>query len=180
MARMRIGELLVAQGAIDAIQLESALAHQRRWGGRLGGCIVSLGFLREPAVLGAVGEQLGVPFVEIGDRYVPPAVLRLLPERLIRTRKVLPLSRVNDARGAAVVVALADPADLGVLDEITFATGLRVKPVLAAEDDLARAIARLLDGETLQRAGFSYRPDALELPEDTSPLTLLRRGDTYH
>lgn len=176
MARMRIGELLVAQGAIDAIQLESALAHQRRWGGRLGRCIVSLGFLREPAVLGAVGEQLGVPFLEIGDRHVPPAVLRLLPERLIRTRSVLPLSRVNDARGAAVVVALADPGDLGVLDEITFATGLRVKPVLAAEDDLAQAIARLLDGETLQRAGFAYRPDAVELPEDTSPLTLLRRG----
>ncbi|ABC83102.1 general secretion pathway protein GspE [Anaeromyxobacter dehalogenans] len=177
MARMRIGELLVAQGAIDAVQLESALAHQRRWGGRLGRSIVSLGFLGEPIVLGAVGAQLGVPFMELGDRHVPPAVLRLLPEKLIRTRKVLPLSRVNEPRGAAVVVALADPADLGVLDEITFATGLRVKPVLAAEDDLEQAIARLLDGATLRRGGFAYRPDAVDLPEDTSPLTLLRRAD---
>jgi type IV pilus assembly protein PilB len=176
MARVRIGELLVAQGAIDALQLASALSHQQRWGGRLGRSIVAMGFLREEAILATVGAQLGVPVIELGDRTIPPAVLRLLPQRLIRQRRVLPIGRVGHGQRGTVVVATADPFDLCVLDELAFAVGRGVRPVLAAEDDLTRAIARLLDGVTLPRAGFEHRPDALDLTDDPRPLTLVHHG----
>ena len=176
MARERIGELLVAQGAIDGLQLASALSHQARWGGRLGRSLVAMGFLREEAVLATVGAQLGIPVVELGDRSVPSAVLRLLPERLIRARRVLPLGRVGGGPSGVVVVATADPFDLPALDELAFAAGRGVRPVLAGEGDLDRAIARLLDGVILPRPGFQHRPDALELPEDARPLTLIRLG----
>lgn len=176
MARVRIGEMLVAQGAIDALQLASALSHQQRWGGRLGRSIVAMGFLREEAVLATVGAQLGIPVIDLGDRNVPPAVLRLLPERLIRARRVLPLGRLGGGRGGVVVIATADPFDLHLLDEVAFAAGRGVRPVLAGDEDLDRAIARLLDGVTLPRSGFQHRPDALELPEDPRPLTLVRLG----
>jgi hypothetical protein len=175
MARVRIGEMLVQQGRIDPYQLESALAHQRRWGGRIGRAIVHLGFMKERAVLEVVGNQLGVPFVVIG-----------VPQKLVRGRKVLPLARLSDTRRGPLVVALADPADLHVLDEIAFATGMQVKPVLAAESDIEQAIARLLDGVVAPRVtGFAGRRDAIDLPEDTSPLTVLRRdpgtrGPTMH
>jgi len=188
MARVRIGEMLVQQGRIDAHQLESALAHQRRWGGRLGNAIVHLGFMKEHAVLEVVGGQLGVPFVAIGDRHVPPQVLALVPQKLIRARKVLPLARLTETRRGPLVVALPDPSDLHALDEVAFATGMEVKPVLASEADLDEAIARLLDGVVKPRpAGFAGRGDAIDLPEDTSPLTVLRRdppktggGPTMH
>lgn len=176
MARERIGEMLVARGAIDALQLASALSHQRRWGGRLGRSLVAMGFLPEETVLATVGAQLGVPVIELGDRTVPPAVLRLLPERLIRARRVLPLGRLGPRWGGAVVVATADPFDLKALDEVAFAAGRAVRAVLAAEEDLDRAIARLLDGVTLPPRGFQHRADALELPDDPRPLTLVRLG----
>ncbi len=177
MARVRIGELLVGQGAIDALQLASALSYQQRWGGRLGRSLVAMGFVREEALLATVGAQLGVPVIEIGDRAVPPAVLRLLPQRVIRSRRVLPLGRLGAARGGAVVIATADPFDLPALDELAFTVGRSVRPVLAAEDDLDRAIARLLDGVILPRPGFLHRRDALELPEDDRrPLTLIHHG----
>jgi hypothetical protein len=51
MARVRIGELLMRQGRIDELQLQSALAHQSRWGGRLGRAVVHLGFLDEATLL---------------------------------------------------------------------------------------------------------------------------------
>lgn len=177
MSRPRIGEMLVANGVIDTLQLESALAHQRRWGGRLGRSIVHLGFMKETALLHAVGQQLGVPFVEIGDKVVPREILLLVPEKLIRTRRVLPLSRLQDSRRGPLVVALSDPADLLLVDEVSFACGMQVRPVLAAEADLEQAIARLLDGRAPRTVGFANRRDAIELPEDTSPLTLSRRGD---
>lgn len=186
MARVRIGEMLVQQGRIDTHQLESALAHQRRWGGRLGRAIVHLGFMKEHAVLEVVGGQLGVPFVTLGDRHVPPQVLALVPPKLVRTRKLVPLARLSESRRGPLVVALADPTDLHALDEVAFATGMAVKPVLAAEADLDEAIARLLDGVVKpQPAGFAGRRDAIELPEDTNPLTVLRRepgpkGPTMH
>ena len=175
MARVRIGELLVQRGNIDAVQLQSALAHQRRWGGRLGRAIVQLGFMKERAMLETGSEQLGVPFVEIADRPIPPQVVALVPEKLIRSRKVMPLELLGSGRRGPLVVALADPADLRVIDEIAFATGMTVKPVLVAEHDVEAAIALHLDGVVLRReSGFGGREDAIELPEDTNPLSVER------
>lgn len=171
MARLRIGEMLVQRGCIDAVQLQSALAHQRRWGGRIGRSIVQLGFMKEPVLLQNLGEQLGVPFFEIGDRQIPHHVLALVPERLMRARKALPVERLGNGRRGPLVVALADPSDLATLDELAFATGMAVRAVLASEQDLDRAIARLLDGVVARRdPGFQGRKDAIDLPEDPSPL----------
>lgn len=173
MARQRIGELLVQQGRIDAVQLQSALAHQARWGGRLGRALVQLGFVPERALLEAVGGQLGVAFVEIGERVVPRDVLALVPAKVIRARKVLPLERLS-GRGA-LVVAAADPSDLTVLDDVAFAAGLPVRALIAAEADLDRAIARHLDGAVARRdGGFSDREDAIPIDADAGPLPLVR------
>lgn len=169
MARVRIGELLVHGGQIDAMQLESALAHQRQWGGRLGQAIVRLGFLTEERLLQAIGAQLGAPFVVIGERVVPPAVVALVPRKIIRNRRAFPLEKRSEFRRGPLVVAFADPADLPAVDEIAFVTGLEVRPVLAAEWDLDQAIARHLDGPPKPGAGGD-RVRALDLPPDTSPL----------
>jgi len=172
MARMKIGELLVSHGRLDELQLQSALAHQSRWGGRLGRAVVHLGFLDEATVLETIAEQLGVPFVTLGDRRVEPQVLALVPSKLILARRVLPLAKLSESRRGPLVVALADPGDLAVLDEVSFVTGLDVRPTLATEADLDQAISRLLG----PGPGAARRLAPLELPEDTSPLTALRRG----
>jgi len=132
--------------------------------------------MKEQALLENVGAQIGVPFLESGDRTIPRQVLALVPERLVRARKALPIEQLGGGRRGPLVVALADPGDLGTLDELAFATGMAVKPVLAAEADLDRAIARLLDGVVVQRdvGSFGARKDAIDLPEDSNPLRGLR------
>ncbi len=171
MSRIRIGELLVQAGRLDADQLQVALAHQRQWGGRLGGAIVQLGFLSERTFLETLGQQLGAPFVEIGQREIPPKVIGVVPRKLAQARRVLPLSLEVGRRRDALVVALADPADLGVIDEIAFATGLEVRPVLAGEADLDRALERHLGLAPRARSsgGFTQRTDSIELPPDHPP-----------
>lgn len=163
--RKKIGQLLLEVGALDPFQLESALAHQRRWGGRLGRAIVHLGFMREADVLSAVGNQLGVPFVPLGDRVIPGDVLSTVPEKVIRRHKVLPIALLRGHRRGPLVVACPDPSDLPVLDDLTFATGLEIRPVLASEAELDQAIASHFQGARGQAL-----PRAIELPEDTSPL----------
>ncbi len=181
MARVRIGEMLVEQGRIDALQLQSALAYQRQFGGRLGHAIVALGFMDEPSVLAAVAAQLGVPVLEIGDRPIPPEVLALLPARLMRARRAVPLARLAETRRGPLLVALPDPADLAALDEIAFATGLDVRPVLASDEDVSRALDRLLDGVHRDQASrFASRGDAVDVPEDDGPLAAIRKGTPLH
>ncbi len=145
-SRLPIGQLLIQAGRIDGWQLQSALAHQRRWGGRLGEALVSLGFVSEPVLLAELSRQLGVPYLELGERYVPPAIVRLVPERLIRARKVFPIALATASRRGPLVVATSEPQNLTVLDEVTFASGMRVKPVLASARDIERAIDRHLGG----------------------------------
>lgn len=171
MARTRIGELLVSGGEIDSAQLDSALAHQRQWGGRIGQAMVRLGFLSEERLLVAVGAQLGAPFVVIGQRVVPPQVLSLVPKKLMLARRAFPLEKLAEHRRGPLVVAFADPADLPAVDELAFATGLEVKAVLAAEWDIEQALARHL-GE----APGAGRPRSIDLPPDTSPLSGAKKG----
>ncbi len=183
MARTPIGEMLLAQGRIDAVQLRSALDYQQQWGGRLGHALVTLGFLSEADLLRAVALQLGVPFMEIGDRYVPPEVLRAIPEKLIRQRRAFPLALLSEARRGPILVALSEPANLAFLDELSFAAGRLVKPVLASEGDIDRAIARHLGGDAPALAGETRQ--AIELADDGTEerMDLVERPHTprtYH
>jgi len=163
MAHVRIGEILVNQGQIDASQIESAISYQRQWGGRIGRAIVQLGFLSEQQLLEAVGGQVGAPFVVIGQRTIPAEVVALIPRRLMRTRRVIALERLTEQRRGPVVVAFSDPENLTAIDEIAFITGLAVRPVLAGEDDLEQAISRHI-GERVQLSAFEERVNPPSYP----------------
>jgi type IV pilus assembly protein PilB len=114
-----------------------------------------------------LARQLGVRFVEIGDRMVSSAVLHLVPERLIRKYKAFPLGVLGGRRGP-LVVALGDPADLRLVDDIAFATGMGVEAALATPADIDQAIARHLDGAT------SRPTREIDLPrDDPGPMRLV-------
>ncbi len=133
-------------GHVDVWQLQSALAHQRCWGGRIGEALVRLGFVTEPVLLAEVARQHGVPYVEIGERIVAPAIVRLVPEKLIRARKVFPIAYASQPRRGLLVVATSKPQDLAVLDEVAFASGKTVNAALASDRDVERAIERHFGG----------------------------------
>jgi hypothetical protein len=148
MTRTPIGQMLLQAGLIDSWQLQSALSEQQRWGGRLGDALVRLGFISRHDLLKSVARQHGVPYVEIANRPVPPHVLRLVPEKIIRSRKVFPIAYAGAPRRGMLVVATSEPQNLVALDEIAFASGQTVKAALASDEDIAQAIERYLGEET--------------------------------
>ncbi len=169
MARVLLGQLLQHDGLLGEDQLRCALAHQRKWGCRLGQSLLRLRLVSPEHLLTAAARQLGVPAVHLGGRIVPRAILRRLPEKLIRRRRVLPLELVASDRGMRLVVAFAAAEDLSVVDEVSFAAGLRVAPVLVSDEDMDYALAR---------HGFAdpipARREALELPAlPIEPMQLL-------
>lgn len=136
------GQFLVNAGRIDAAQLESALALQRELGGRVGESLVSLGHISESLLFRELARKHGVRYVLLGNFRVDPGVLRLVPERLIRSRRVLPIALVQEQGRTTLLVATSAPQDLALLDEVAFAAGMRVKGALASDRDLDLAIER--------------------------------------
>jgi type IV pilus assembly protein PilB len=145
MARVLIGQLLQQQGLIEDHHIQSALTYQVKWGGRIGQALLRLRFVEEERLLATLGRQLGVPSIHIGDQMTSPGVLRLIPEKVIRRHRVLPLEVISTGRSERLVVAFPAPENLLVVDEVAFAAGMDVEPVLAGDEDLDLAIARHLD-----------------------------------
>lgn len=134
----RIGEILVARGVLNQEQLRSGLEAARRNGGRVGTWLVRLGYINEAALLEGLSQQFGCPAAKAIDLATAPlAVRNLLPATFCKRHMVLPFNR----SGRQLDVAMMNPADLVVLDEMTRATGLIVRPYVATEAALTAALA---------------------------------------
>ena len=173
-ARKRIGELLLDQGAIDDHQLQSALQYQRDHGGRLGAALVAKGALTEEQLVKVLGETLNIPVVDIPDR-IDPAALKLIKTQFAEDHEVFPL-HLDDARTTGrrtLALAVADPLDIPTLEEVEFVTGCRVQPVLATPSQIRVAILRHYRKQNIdqRRQGGSMtvvRPGGVEEEIDTT------------
>lgn len=140
--KKRIGEVLVEAGIINTMQLSVALGEQRQWGGRLGSIIIKLGFADEEAMAGVLEKQLGQSCISLEDITIPPDVLKRVKVEVARKYGIIPI----DYDKGVLTVAMSDPTDLGTLDELGFTLGTRLKPVLALESAIMRAIAFHYEG----------------------------------
>lgn len=134
----RIGEILIAKGALTQDQLRSGLDAARRNGGRVGTWLVRLGYINEAALLEGLGQQFGCPAAKAIDLATAPLTVRnLLPPAFCKRHMLLPFNR----SGRQLDVAMVNPGDLVVLDEMTRSTGLIVRPYIATEAALTAALA---------------------------------------
>jgi len=140
-----LGALLRDRGLLTGEQLEAAIARQVKTGRRLGHILVELGFVTPEAVLEALSQQMGVPTTRINAHTVQVDALSALPEKVARRHTAFPLQKV----GTTLLVALATPRDLSVLDDIRFASGCEVQVVLALEDEILTALNRYYRDEWL-------------------------------
>jgi type IV pilus assembly protein PilB len=132
----RLGDLLVAGGIITSSQLEEALNYQRAKGGRLGICLIKLGFLSEDILHSVLTRQFGVSLVDLFANEIEPEVVKLLPREYVVRYQVVPVRR----NGSVLSVAMNDPNDVLVLDDLRFRTGCRIEPLLARESQIREAI----------------------------------------
>jgi type IV pilus assembly protein PilB len=145
-AKKRLGEMLIESGVIDPHQLQSALGHQRKWGGKLGQALVDLKLATEPQIVNALSRKFGYEVVDVGalPRTAPvEAALRLVPKELALRQTLIPIA----ADTGSITVAMSDPSNIAVVDEIAFRTGRRVKVALAGDRQIAGAVRRLYFAE---------------------------------
>jgi type IV pilus assembly protein PilB len=129
------GEVLVEEGLITSDQLERAAAEQERVGRSLGRVLIDLGLVKEPDLVAVLARQIGLEFVDLGERQIDPQAAGLISEQVAKRYRALPIG-FEDER---LVVAMSDPANVFALDDIRTITGMEVKPVVATAADIEAA-----------------------------------------
>ena len=114
------------------------MRYQKVKSGRLGSCLIKLGFLTEEILHSVLSRQFGIDVVEPASWEVDPDVLKLLPREWAVRLTIIPIRRENNV----LFVAMSDPNDVITLDELKFRTGLRITPLLASEAQIREGIDR--------------------------------------
>ncbi len=159
----RLGESLVEAGLINETQLNHALERQKQWGGRLGSNLVMAGILKERELLRFLAKQTGVQEVNLTYSMFSRDAVKKLPQKLAEQYNVVPVRMKNKS---TLVVAMVDPTDLNAVDQVQFATGNRVEPVLASHSSIANAINHFYAGVPLADLGPKDKPFSEDDEED--------------
>jgi len=134
----RLGEILIKESLITSEQLNQALEYQKQHSGRLGTCLMKLGFVTDDEITAVLSRQYGVPSINLKYYEVEAAVIKLIPQDTAVRYQVVPLSRV----GSTLTIAMTDPTNVFAMDDIKFMTGFNVEPVVASETAIAEAIQK--------------------------------------
>src|SRR5260221_4021903 len=138
--RKRLGQLLTELGVVDEHQLQSALGHQKQWGGKLGAVLVQKGFCKEAEVVSALSKHLGMQAVKLADAKVDARAVKFVSKQIAEKLHVFPYEISGTGRGEVVTIAMSDPTDLSAVDQLAFHTGKRIKPILAGDSEIVQAI----------------------------------------
>ena len=169
----KIGEMLLKGNLITQEQLLTALDTQKRTRERIGSLLVKAGAIKEPELLSFLGRQFNIPVVELSKYEINPEVVRLLPEDMVQKNLALPINRV----GAKLIVAVADPSNMAILDAIGFKTGYSVELVLASEREITAAINKYFDQSLEFKDIISELDDELEVVrEEEVDVSEIERG----
>jgi type IV pilus assembly protein PilB len=134
--RKLLGEMLVDEGLITAEQLNKAIVQQKQSGLRLGQLLIRMGLVTEEGIIATLGDQAGIPYVNLDNYIIDPKVINLIPENLARSSLIIPLFRI----GATLTIAMADPLNVKAIDEARRKAGCEVDMAVSTEEQIRRAI----------------------------------------
>lgn len=181
--KIRIGDVLIAAGAITEEQLQEALDYQKENGGKLGNVLVELGFISDQILITLLTQQLGIDYISLKGAKIEDSVVHLVPEPMIAKYRVMPVE-IDPDNPNILKVAMSDPQDLDAIDDISLVTNLQVEPMLANESDINDAIGKYYGSAQAMEAAEQYKkeqavslgPDENEEGNediDNSPIVLL-------
>jgi len=164
-----LGELLVREKIITADELKSAQNFQKKHDVSLGSAIIALGFVTGEEMAHGLSRQLGYPYIDLDQFEVSPDVLNLIKADTAKIHMIMPVHRIR----SFLTLAMMDPTDLDVIEDIRFRTGLSIQPVIAAENGIVSAISKCYGVSGAVRLKKST--EEIELAEDAK-ITIVEEG----
>ncbi|MFC5466748.1 GspE/PulE family protein [Lederbergia graminis] len=140
--RKRLGDLLVSSGLITSNQLEKAL-QEKSENQKLGDALVQFGYITERQLIEALEFQLGIPHISLYRYPFDETLFSLIPKDAAKRNLIVPLKKEDDK----LYVAMADPMDFYLIEDLRLATGFHIETVIATKADILRAIHKYYDNE---------------------------------
>ena len=132
----RLGVMLMRAGIITERQLADALEVHKATGSPLGRVLVDLGYATNGAILSVMARQIGIPYIDFGERTPEPQAIAAVPKDLAVRYTLMPVG-VEDGQ---LIVAMADPQNVLALDDLRIITGYEIRPAISTKDDILAAI----------------------------------------
>jgi type IV pilus assembly protein PilB len=158
----RLGDILVESGFLNATELAEVLSVQKETGKRLGEVIVESGLMSEFDILRAVSSQYNYPIIDLSGIDVDPKATALLTQKFCEDNVVFPIGFDGDN----LVVAIDDPMNITIEDELQFQTGYQISLMLATHTSIIDAIKVHYGRENANKAaeelGTSLASDTLD------------------
>ncbi len=156
--KIRIGDVLVAAGAITEEQLQEGLAKQKETGRKLGNALVDLGFISNEMLITVLTTQLGIDYIELKGAKIEEKVIHMVPESMVTKYQAIPIE-IDPDNPNILKVAMADPMDIMAMDDIGLVTNLQVEPMLASEEGIKNAIDKYYGSAQAMEAAEAYRQE---------------------
>ncbi len=164
MASEKCVEILLRQGVISKDQLEEAEQLARASNVSVGEALTRLGYATGDEVMRAIAQEHGLDFINLDEVVVPPAIIELVPESVVRENAILPLSEEGDA----LKVVVSDPLDLDTLDKLRFILNRKIEIALAPRESIQESINRhygQTEGESADSMLQEFTDTAIDFTE---------------
>lgn len=159
---IKIGELLLKENIITQDQLTKALEIQKTEPGKLGSVLIRQGYVSEGDIAQALSKQFGYPSINLSKFEIDEKVVNLIKPEIARKHIVMPVHRI----GSILTIAMSDPSNLFVLEELRFSTNLRIQAVISPESSILESIEKYYGSTTgIEAQKFL---EEIELSDDSS------------
>lgn len=156
--RIRIGDLLVQKGYITDDQLSQALEEQREKKQRLGEVLISLGFVTEEQFASVYCDQSGIDPIDLKEVKLNEELLQMVGEELMRKQEMLPFG-YDEENFNCIKVAMADPMNLGAMDDIQLITGMEVRPFYCSASQINIQLDKLYGKKQAMEAAEQFQAE---------------------
>lgn len=144
--RDRISNALIKKGLIKKEDLDKAIAAQKEKGGKLSDILVQEGFVNKKTLMSILSQELGIPTINLSRYKIDPEVLKMVPKKMAKHYKILPISKM----GGILTIAMADPLNVFAMDDIKIFTGFKIGPVMTTDKDIDDAIEQYYSEDAQQ------------------------------
>ncbi len=177
----QLGTLLLQAGIVDQQQLEDHLEQARRRNVSLWDVVLEEKQISEESLAEAFARWLKVPRLRLASATLDPQALKKVSEELGRKHLALPVK----VEGKNIIVAMANPADYGALQDLQFASGMTVKPVVASRTEILDAVEEYFTTEDKVEDFLENVADVMEFrilapeKEDDTDLDRIDKGSMH-
>jgi type IV pilus assembly protein PilB len=162
MSKKRLGEVLCERGHLGAADLKRTLQEQQGKAVRLGELLLQRKLVSKKDLAAALQEVSGIEYVDCQSLDPAPEALDLVPQALAKKCCAVPL----ESNGKMLLVVMAEPQNLHLMDELRFKTGLKINPKFGFRNEVIAALDRLYGTS-------GAHPTAIHVSDDTTGMEFI-------